>query len=499
MHRSAVFHCEPPADSSPSVGRRRARKSALAGLLILTFATCSPCAGAILVPAGAGTHPRIDFRTVILSPAAREGWVRVTAFFGFRVPEGDPPDQPLLWVLPVEGIPREVSAQAMSLSGFDRQFTHGSDLEGAFFSRVRAERTAASCLCASIAANGGLPAWYLLSRRWPPGGPSLTAVVPIQETAALELHRIEDVRVVRARDELERRSGALDARARAAIRRFSDACLIVVTVAPATSGPKAINKYARSGIRISYEAPLSGSDHEVFRFPLATTPQAAPPALTRIYVSSPWSCRAEINLPGNRISGGPPQAIVNAVLGAFGYSKQFRASRTRAEESVSISSVRTGCGGETVRAVCAFADLDGKMEVVFRSSAARALRVMMSAAGTVLYGLLWPLTALLYLAGLWAAVRAYFWMTLFPRPEALLRRTALIAALGPVLTPWFMLRFFRPPGALPSDGDETGALGVLSMEKYECLVRLVLWALLVCVNWAVIRWVAQLALWLRFE
>ena len=463
--------------------------------------TSTPAVGAVVHPLTTGTKVRTDLRTVILSPSTHKGWMRVTFFLAFRIAAGSAPDATLFVYLPVEGAPGAVKAQAMTVSDFDRKYTHATDLEGAFYDRVCAEQTGRTCLYTSIAANGGLPAWALLAPRWPPKGPPLTAVVPAQQCSPVELHEVQAVRVLRVRDVLMRASTPTDAQALDVLRRFRDDYVIAVSVTPGLTGPGDMKRHARAGVRISYEAPFRATDHgEAFRFPLVSGSQAGTPALTRIYLSVPWNRRAQIDLGGDvRPTTSPSQAMVNDALGAFGYSESFRASRAREKTGVRVSSVRTGRGGETTRAVCAFVDFDGYLEVILRRSAAGAMRITLVAAGLVLYGLLWPVTVALYLVALYAAAHAYFWMTLLRRPEGMLRRMALLVGLGPVLTPWLMLRYLAPAGEWPSEGDGTGALGVLSPRAYECVVRLVLWALLVCVNWAIVESLVRLALWLRFE
>ena len=85
------------------------------------------------------------------------------------------------------------------------------------------------------------------------------------------------------------------------------------------------------------------------------------------------------------------------------------------------------------------------------------------------------------------------------RPPAFGRKYALVAALGPVLTPWFMLRFVRGPAGVAPKDDESGALGVLSASTYDCLARLIVWGLLVCTGWAVMGGITRAALALRFD
>ena len=481
--------------------KRPPRGCALAGLLLLALMTSTPAAGAVVHLLATGTKVRTDLRTVILSPSTRKGWMRVTVFLAFRVAAGSAPDATLSMYLPVEGVPRVVKAQAMTVFDFDRRYTHATGLEGAFYDRVCAEQAGRTCLYTSIAANGGLPAWVLLAPRWPPKGPALTAVVPAQRCSPVELHEVRAVRILRVRDVLMRASALADTQALAALRRFGDDHVIAVSVTPGLTGSGDMKQPATAGVRISYEAPLRAADQgEAFRFPLVSGSQAGSPALTRIYLAAPWNCRAEMTLGGNvRRTTSPSQAVVNDVLGAFGDSDSFRASRAREKAGVRLSSVRTGRGGETTRAVCAFVDFDRDLEVSLRRSATGAMRITSVAVGRVLYGLLWPVTAALYLVALYAAAQAYFWMTLLHKPEGMLRRMALLAGLGPVLTPWLMLRYLAPAGERPSEGDGTGALGVLSPRDYECVVRLVLWALLVCVNWAIVESLVRLALWLRFE
>ena len=98
-------------------------------LLAVTLATPAPCAVLQAAPeAGlpalrvAGTA-RVDFRTVILTPASREGRMHVTEFVGSRIAAAME-NPPFLLFQPVEGVPESVSAQAMTLQDFDRVYTH---------------------------------------------------------------------------------------------------------------------------------------------------------------------------------------------------------------------------------------------------------------------------------------------------------------------------------------------------------------------------------------
>ena len=120
------------------------------------------------------------------------------------------------------------------------------------------------------------------------------------------------------------------------------------------------------------------------------------------------------------------------------------------------------------------------------------------AADAVLRGL-WLLAAAAYLLGIWGGLRVYLWLIGMARPAAFGTKYALVAALGPILTPWFMLRFAGGPGGTAAKDDESGALGVLSASTYDCLARLIVWGLLICAGWAVMGGITRAALALRFD
>lgn len=471
--------------------------ASLAFLLLHPVLPLGTCAAAILWSEGKGPQPRLDFQTIIVRPSAREGKARVTAFFAFRVPECTGAVPRLMLFLPVDGFPEAVRVQAMSLSGFDHSYTHADDLEGAFYRRVRAEQTGKACLFTSIAATGGPPAWLLLSPHWPPMGPALTAVVPPPAEAPLRLPTVERVRVISSHDMPARLPEGMNPALRRALQQSRKGYVIAAELVPVHASPAEMGRPADTGVRISYVAPTRvGTNGAVFRLALANTSGADPPALSRVYAAAPWNRHVDVHLADAFRTQAPPQRLANDALAAFGYSEEFRRRSAQATSAIHVGSIRTADSGETTRIVAASRDLGDDMVVVFRRSATGVMRVALLAAGAVLHSLLWPVTGLLYLAGVWYAVRAYLWMTRLPQPESLLRRAALIAALGPVLTPWFMLKYVSPAG--PPDGDDSGALGSLSMPTYECVARLVLWALLICGNWAVIVSLGGIACRLRF-
>jgi len=469
-------------------------------LLLCVLAFSTRCTGAVICPFSDEPGIRVDFQTILLSPSAREGHLQTDIFFGFHVSEKVRHDKPFSILVPVDGIPLSVKAQAMTLSEFDRRYTHATDMESGFYARVRAERAGRTCLYTSIAATAGPPAWFLLAPRWPPKGPPLTAVIPAPQAEGNLHHSVHDVRITTRDDALRDMSGLLASRSLRALRNSESDYLIETSFTPVRTSDRRMKEHATKGIRISYEAPLQNHDDEWrMQLPLLRSPSSTSVALTRIYVSMPANRNIELDIPEDQDTPASPQGLVNGVLGAFGYSDAFRASTAQARAGTSVSSVRTAHGGKTTRVVASFAHSDAALSLRMSKSAAGPARTAAAALGALLLGLLWPLALILYAAGLWATARAYFWMISLPKLDHSPRKMAILAGLFPILTPWIALRFLAPAGDLPHDGDESGALGVLPMRYYDCVARLVLWGALICANWAILESVLRLALHLRFE
>ncbi len=443
---------------------------------------------------------RADFRTVILAPSLREGWVHVTEFVGFRAAAGAG-SAPFFLFQPVEGVPEFVSAQAMTLQAFDGMYTYRARFEGAFYERARAERTVARCLFGTIGASGGLPAWALLAERWPLSGPAITAVAaPPESPGSPGLYSVREVRVLRAA-ELRGRSGLNPSeRVKAAVGRLREGCLIVVSGSCSVSEQQEVERLATSGVAISYDAPMrSDAGMESFQMPLPGDSPESPAALTRLYAVIPSSRAGEVTFPVTRGGEVPPQRLVNDAMAGFGRSAQFRKVWAGEHAGVNISFVRSEGGGATSRLTAAFRDISGDIRITQRHSFAAIATVVRQKAGAVVLRGLWLLAAASYLLGIWGGLRVYLWLTGMPRPAAFRRNYALVAALGPVLTPWFMLRFAGKPDDAAAKDDEGGALGVLSASTYDCLARLIVWGLLVCGGWAVMGAITQAALALRFD
>jgi len=426
--------------------------------------------------------------------------MRVTQFFAFGAPSGGAAPEGVEILLPVEGAPSSTTARVMGVSDFDRLYTHRWELEGAFYQRVRAERGARTWLFTTIAANGGPPAWLLLAPRWPVHGPPITAVMPPLEAPALaDLHTIREVRILGMADITGRRARPRYEKAAAAMRRLKDPRVIAVSVLPSLPALTNVQKAAVSGIVVSYDARVAREGNAGFlKVPLLCDFSSEAPALTRIYVLLPRHCRGICSFPGAGKSSAAPQRVVNDALAAFGYSESYRRNWAREHAVTSLSSARTANGDEAVRLVAAFKRVEGEISILARPSVIGFAEIAPRVSGWIVLALLGPLTLFLYLIALWGGLHTYLWLIGKPPPATLSRKFGLVAVLGPVLTPWFMLRYVGPSDETGGRSDEGGALGVLSFRTYECLARLVVWGLLICVNWAVIVSVSKLGLWLRF-
>jgi hypothetical protein len=492
-----------PRSSEPGrpANRRRAWLLRLLAFL-LAVACATPAAAAALQVASDAATARTDVRTVILAPSPREGWIRVTEFVAFRIAAAS--ENPAFLLLqPVEGMPESVSAQPMTLRAFDRIHTHAAQLEGAFYERAREERTVARCLFGTIGANGGLPAWALLAARWPLHGPAITAVaLPPESRASPQLHAVRAVKVLRAAEfSMAFRSSAMNPgeRVREMVSRLREGCLIVVSGAGAASEPKDMEELATCGVAISYDAPMRAeAGAESFQMPLPGDSPEAPAALTRLYVVIPSNRVGQNSFPVSRGGAVPPQRLVNGALGAFGLSEPLRKAWAAERAGVNISFVRSEGGSATSRLTAAFQDISGDIRIAQHRSFTGAVTILAQKAGAAVLRWMWPLTAALYLLGIWAGLRVYLWLIGLARPAAFGAKYALVAALGPILTPWFMLRFAGRPDEAAID-DESEALGVLPASVYGCLARLIVWGLLICAGWAVMGGITAAALALRFD
>jgi hypothetical protein len=489
--------------SSESGRRANRRRAWLLRLLafLLAVACATPAAAAALQVDPDEAAARTDIRTVILAPSPREGWIRVTEFVAFRIAaaSGNPA---FLLLQPVEGVPESVSAQPMTLRAFDRIHTHAAQLEGAFYECAREERTVARCLFGTIGANGGLPAWVLLAARWPLHGPAITAVaVPPESRAPPHLHAVRAAKVLRAAEfSTAFRSSAMKPgeRVKAMVSRLREGCLIVVSGEGAASEPQDVQRLATCGVAISYDAPMRAeADTESFQMPLPGDSPETPAALTRLYVVSPSNRIGQISFPVSR-GAVPSQRLVNDALGAFGLSEPLRKAWAAERAGVNISFVRSEGGSATSRLTAAFQDISGDIRITQRRSFTGAVTVLGQKAGAAVLRWIWPLTAALYLLGIWGGLRVYLWLIGLARPAAFGAKYARVAALGPILTPWFMLRFAGVPDEAAID-DESEALGVLSASAYGCLARLIVWGLLICAGWAVMGGITAAALALRFD
>ena len=478
--------------------RRKAPALAVLALAAALFAPHGPLRAALLLSDSPTAEPRIDFRTVVVRPVGPGDRLRVTVFLAFRVRDGGRPPHPLSLLLPAGANPESVVAQAMSLDRFDRTWTHAKDLEAAFHHRARMEQRGTMCLMAGIGLCGGPPAWLLIAPRWPPSGPGLTAVVPERPSLPpAGLPKVRAVRVAPAAAQLRRIAGSLDPETLTALRPFRDGHVIVVDVTPTAESRETWRQPSESGVRVAYEIDVP-ADQEAFecRMPLLLRAGDAP-ALTRVYIAAPWDRTAEFSSGVTTTRPDAPQAMVNRAMDAFGASDSFRRNRLRTAAGTLVTSVPAGSGGRTTRAVIVGSH-GGSVRLRLQGSHAGAARVTSVAAGTILYSLLWLVPIVLHAVSAWFGIRVYLWLTGFPRPPDLLRRYLLLVVLSPLLTPWFVLKWTCAPPRLPDDGDRSGALGALDVSTFECVARLVVWALLVCVNWVVLSLITGLASRVRF-
>jgi len=475
-------------------GGRLARIAA--ACLVLSFALCVPSAAAILLSASSDIAGRMDYQTVIVRPSADNAKARITVFCAFRLRSSDAGPVRASLLVPVDGLPECAVAQAVTLDRFDRTVTHAADLEKAFYDEARMARRGRACLYTAIGAGGGLPAWLLLAPRWPPRAPPLTAVVRAPPDPNEKLSVVEGVEIVPAAEYRRDAADRLTPETVAALRPFGQGSVVVVDVSAPAESEASYRRAAAAGIRVTYEVPIAPSESPPsLSLPVASGPVA--PALTRIYVATHRG--REASFEGVRFDDDAPSAqkIADNAAAIFGGSEEMRRSRLVRAACARRSSTITARGGRTLRAVVLGRDLPDA-RVRLEDSGGGALRAFGTALGAVLYALLWPLTAAAYLAALWAGFRAYLWLISSPMPPRWWRMYALLVAFGPLLTPWFLLRYVRraqPPG---DDGDRSGALGVLSMATYDCVARLVVWALVVCSLWVFVQTLAGLAARLRF-
>lgn len=272
--------------------------------------------------------------------------------------------------------------------------------------------------------------------------------------------------------------------------------MIVVDFSAPPESDASFRQAAAAGIRVTYETPIpQGESSRSLRLPTLAAPEA--PALTRIYVAARW--RQAAFFEGVRFDEDAPSAqkIADDAAAAFGRTDLARRSWLDDAACARHSSTLNASGGYTQRAVVCGRDLSD-VRVRIESSGAGALRATGTGVGALLYSLLWPLTAAAYLAALWLAIRAYLWLVSSPMPPGWRRVYAFLLVLSPLLTPWFLLRYVRRPWPPNDDGDRSGALGALSTGTYDCIARLVVWALVVCSTWAVVQTLAELAARLRF-
>jgi hypothetical protein len=431
--------------------------------------------------------PGIDFHTVLLEPAP-SGRVRVTAFFGFNPPAGDAPAH---LFIPVDGEPRAMVAQPISRADFDARWVHRAEMEGAFYSWSRAQRNADWLVRGAIGLSGGPPAWIVLAARWPRHGPAVTAVAPPEATPGPGWQLVE-ARLLVSEEEFRKLPAGTHAVAAAAMRRSNSASVIAVAVRPAAGFKAEPTRPAAHGVRIAYEAPLR---QEAGRRVLLTPCVAgASPALTRLYARSPWHGRLEVELPAGTQQAAQSQALVARALAGF---DQPPAPESR-RRAVNLATVRALDGRLTTRLVGTFGPWTEDADVLFDFSPVESLSPARTGIGASLLLAAWPGVIAAYVVTLLMAARFYLWVLGAPAAAFNRKRFLLLAFLGPLATPWALLKLLAPKELPAPAREEEGALSVLAPRDYDAVARLILWAALVCVNWFVILSIVRTGLALRY-
>ena len=458
--------------------------------LALILSVCLLCGAAKPVPAPPPppvVPPRIDFHTVLLEPAP-SGRIRVTTFFGFSPPVDG---APVRLFIAVDGEPQSMSAQAVSRADFDARWVHRSEMEGAFHSWSRAQRNAEWLVRSAIGLSGGLPAWAILAARWPQHGPACTAVV-LSGAAAGGGWQIAEARLLVSEEDVKKLSIELHAPAHAALRQSNSTTAIAITVRPTADFKPDSARPAAFGVRLAYDAPLrQQSGRRVFLVPCVV---GSAPALTRLYARSPWQGRLEVELPQGAQQAEPSQLLVTRALEGFAVEASGPAPRRTAN----LTTVRALDGRFTTRMVGIFGPWADDVEVVFDFSPVETLSPARTGMGAGLLLAAWPAVLAVYLLLLLGAARLYLWMIGMPSLVLDRKRFVLLALLGPLATPWVMLRPLAPKELPAPSRDEEGALSVMSPREYDAVARLVVWAVFLFVNWFVILSVVRIGLALRY-
>jgi hypothetical protein len=457
----------------------------LLALLLCLAADAQP-----LPPDDAPERVRADSLATIVDVAELD--VAVTRFLAFRAPAEGNLSSRLLFLQPVEGPPGDVRAQIMTSGAFEQTYLATNTTELGFYRRALSERKLRLCLFTEIGMNGGLPAWPILWRSWRLDAPAITAVANWRRTTApRDLHAVADLQVAPYSA-----VGDLPARLRGPLReaagRLRQPYVIIVSVAPALSFGANAEDEAVAGLRLSYNFPLQedASPERIIVPPLVGSYAERVP-LVRTYAVAPPATRL-VGLGTAGPDSDTPQQLVNSAL----ESMRSRSGKVLPSESV-VTKTHSLEDHAVLRRVATRADAREEISLTLRRGGIGALGALRRAVGEVILATLWPITFLLYLFGVWWAAKGQSWLTGARDAKEPIRGLALCAVLFPVLTPWLMLRYART-ASLPREGESGDALSVLPPVEYEALTRLLVWALLIAVNWAALESVARLGMWLRF-
>lgn len=456
-------------------------------LILLVCFLCGAAKPVAAPPPPPAPPPRIDFHTVLLEPAP-SGRVRVTAFFGFDpLVEG----ATTYLFIPVDGEPQAMKAQAMDRADFDARYVHRSEMEGAFYSWSRAQRNADWLVRSSIGLGGGIPAWLVLAAQWPKHGPAITAVVPGKGTPGRG-YAVAAARLLVSEEDVKRLPAEWHGQAGAALRRSNSSTAIAVALRPEAGFAPDPAHPASHGVRISYEAPLRHeAGRRVFLIPAVA---GTTPVLTRLYARSPWQGRLEVELPADTAQSSPSQRVVERAL--QGYDQD--ATSGARPRSVNVTTVRALDGRFTTRLVGAFGPWAEDAAVVFDFSPVETLSPVRTGMGAGLLLAAWPAALLAYLVVLLGAARLYLWLIGAPSPALDRKRFILLAALGPLATPWVMLRALAPKELPEAGSGDDGALSVMKPRDYDAVARVVVWGVIVCVNWLIVLTIVRVGLALRY-
>jgi hypothetical protein len=439
---------------------------------------------------GAVERAHVDSLTTILDIADYD--VSVTRFIPFRAPAEANLASRLVFVQPVEGAPRDITAQIMSVGAFERSYVSTRKTEQAFYAQAVSTGKVRQCLFVEIGMNGGLPAWPILWKSWSTAAPAITAVTSWDVPASTgDLHAVADLQVLPL-SMIDALPSSLRQPTRSAVEGLKDPYLIVVSMAPALSFDDPLGHPATAGLRLSCTVPLSaGEDQHTVQLPPMIGDYSGTVPLMRTYVVAP---------PGIAVSDRwdppaasvMPQQLVNEALDVLSLRVKRNLPSTRVATSTRL--MDNTC---IHRRVATSEDSRQRITLLWQESGMGVLGALRRTVGELLVVGLWPVTCVLYLIGVWWSRKAYLWLIGTRETPDSPKRFALCAVLFPVLTPWLLLRYSEPASAR-ADADDADALSVLPLIEFDALARLIVAALLVAVNWAALESVARLGMWLRF-